>query len=143
MPLRSAIILLSLLASGSVLLATMGCSDRTLDVKVKEGLVTRNVEVGDGPAAKEGSRVEVQYVGTLPDGTPIVDSGDGGKHGHRWTVGDGTVIEGMDLGVRGMKRGGVREVKIPPHLHYGRIGYGETIPPNTPLLFKVTMVDVK
>jgi peptidylprolyl isomerase len=57
------------------------------------------------------------------------------------TIGVGT-IEGWFQGLPGMKEGGKRRLIIPPELAYGAQGFGDTIPPNSTLIFDVEMVDV-
>jgi peptidylprolyl isomerase len=62
---------------------------------------------------------------------------------HVWNVGDGTVIAGIDIAVRGMKPGGIREVVLPPELHWGNSGYGGVIPKDARLKFVIEMVSVR
>ena len=60
----------------------------------------------------------------------------------RLTLGDGTVIRGLDIAVTGMRPGEVRQITIPSYLAYGEAGVGNgMIPPNAVLDFKVTVVD--
>ena len=54
-------------------------------------------------------------------------------------VGAGATIAGVDQGVVGMRRGGQRLVKCPPHQHWGRPGYGGKIPPQTTLLLDLKL----
>ncbi len=59
-------------------------------------------------------------------------------------LGAGQVIQGWDQGVAGMKKGGVRVLKIPGHLAYGEAGAGGgQIPPNASLVFEVELLDLK
>jgi FKBP-type peptidyl-prolyl cis-trans isomerase len=43
---------------------------------------------------------------------------DGLPQSHRFTVGAGEVIRGLEIGVLGMKEGGVRRVVCPPGVSY-------------------------
>jgi len=51
------------------------------------------------------------------------------------------VIPGWELGIQGMKVGGIRKLVMPPHLAYGA-GGSCNIPPNSTLVFDVEVVDV-
>jgi FKBP-type peptidyl-prolyl cis-trans isomerase len=67
-----------------------------------------------------------------------------GRKSHTWTIGDGTVIAGVDEAVVGMRPGGVRRVVIPPDLHYGPDGYGDgAVPPETDLHLEITLSGVR
>ena len=58
-----------------------------------------------------------------------------------FTLGNGEVIQGWDLGLEGRRLGEVVELTIPASLAYGEIGAGDSIPPNTPLEFTVELVE--
>ena len=57
-------------------------------------------------------------------------------------VGEYQLIDGLDEGVRLMKKGGKARFLIPSNLAYGGIGY-RNIPGFTPLLWEVELVSVK
>ena len=105
-------------------------------------LGTVDVTVGQGPAAKAGDKVKVQYTGTLTNGTEFDSSRKAGKP-FEFTLGRGEVIKGWDQGVAGMKFGGKRKLTIPPSLGYGARGAGGVIPPNATLLFDVELVEIE
>lgn len=96
---------------------------------------------GTESAVKSGDTVEVNYLGTLLDGTKFDSSYDRGQT-FSFTVGAGDVIQGWDQGLIGMKVGGKRKLTIPADLGYGSQGAG-TIPPNSPLIFEIELVSIK
>src|SRR6476646_6628838 len=82
-----------------------------------------DLTVGTGAEATVGSTASVQYnlwlysdTGTDHKGSQI----DAGQFSYK--VGDGTLIKGFDMGVTGMKVGGIRRVTMPPSLAYGATG---------------------
>lgn len=99
------------------------------------------IAAGDGPAVKDGDTVEIHYTGTFPDGKKFDSSRDRNQT-FRFPVGRGQVIQGFDLGVLGMKKGGRRKVTIPPHLGYGERGVGP-IPGNSTLVFDIEVIGIK
>lgn len=98
--------------------------------------------VGTGTEAKSGDTVEMNYVGTLTDGTKFDSSYDRGQT-FSTQIGVGQVIQGWDKGVPGMKVGGKRRLFIPAAMAYGERGAGAVIPPNADLIFEVELVGVK
>jgi len=105
-----------------------------------ESLNIEDVLAGDGEAAVRGSLVTVNYVGMLEDGTEFDSSRDRGPFS--FLLGAGQVIEGWDMGVEGMKVGGVRVITIPPELAYGSNQVGP-IPPNSTLIFEIELLSVE
>lgn len=109
------------------------------------GLGIADVEVGNGKEAKPGATAHVHYTGWLYSRNTKGRQFDTSREGEPFAfkVGNGDVIAGWDEGIVGMKVGGRRTLLIPAELGYGAQGAGDDIPPNTPLIFDVELIDVK
>ena len=110
--------------------------------KTKSGLEIWDVKEGKGDAVKEGGTVTVHYTGWLTDekATKFDSSLDRGKP---ITFRLDGVIKGWGEGIPGMKPGGVRRLKIPPELAYGKEAKGDVIPANATLVFEVELIEAK
>ena len=58
-------------------------------------------------------------------------------------LGHQRIIPGMDRGLAGMCLWERRRVSFPPHLGYGSRGVGDTIPPNSSLVFYVRLIKIE
>jgi len=110
-------------------------------IKTPTGLEYWDIQKGTGEAAINGEKVRVHYTGWLTTGKKFDSSVDAGKP-FTFTLGRGDVIKGWDEGVKGMKVGGKRQLRIPPELAYGAHGYPGVIPPNATLIFDVQLVGI-
>ena len=100
---------------------------------IKEGEVA-------GAVAVEGKLVTVHYVGRLQDGTVFDSSYDRGE-AFSFLLGAGQVIQGWDLGVKGMRVGESRLLTLAPEYAYGDRAIG-SIPANSTLIFEVELLEV-
>ena len=96
---------------------------------------------GTGAEALDGKTLEVQYVLATYSTHAVVQSS--------WTsspfsfkLGAGTVIQGWEKGVIGMRAGGRRELIIPPSLGYGSSSPGSGIAANDTLVFDIDLLSV-
>lgn len=118
------------------------------------GLYYIESKKGNGKKPKAGQLVKVKYTGRLLDGT-VFDTSDeaaakaAGLFDERrpyepieFPVGQGQVIPGWDEGIMLMSIGSKGQLILPSAIAYGAQG-GGPIPPFSPLVFDVELVDVK
>ena len=131
----------------------------SLGMKTVQGVTIDDKKLGDGPAAKKGDKVGLRYIGKLQDGKQF----DGNskmilevtncivltvelvnKKGtpFRFTIGDGSVIKGWDIGVAGMSVGSERRIIIPAELAYGKKAM-PGIPANSKLTFDMKLLEIR
>lgn len=116
-------------------------ADNKINVKPTEsGLFYIEVKKGAGAKPSAGQSVKVHYKGTMLNGN-VFDSSEG-KEPIDFVVGVGQVIPGWDEGIMKMSVGGKAKFVIPSKLAYGENGAGP-IPPYSPLIFEVELLNVK
>ena len=100
--------------------------------------------VGTGATATSGRSVTVSYTGWLYDASKTDFKGNQFDSNASFTfvLGAGRVIAGWDQGVVGMRVGGQRRLIIPPSLAYGSQSPSSAIPPNSTLVFDITLLAV-
>ena len=96
---------------------------------------------GTGPAAKDGDKLEVQYVLATYSTHKVVQS-SWTSQPFTFTLGANTVIQGWEEGLVGMQAGGRRELIIPPSLGYGSASQGSGIAANDTLVFVVDLLKI-
>ena len=66
---------------------------------------------------QQNSRVTLHFTLALPDDTVVDTTGSGEPL--TFTMGDGTMIEGLELSLLGLSPGDHQEIRIPPETGYG------------------------
>jgi FKBP-type peptidyl-prolyl cis-trans isomerase len=106
-------------------------------------LTVEDLKVGKGAKVSAGDRVFITYVGSLTGGS-IFDANTA-KDANPLTFVVGAepleVVKGLDQGIRDMAVGGVRKIKIPASLGYGK-NPQRGIPADSDLVFEITLHDV-
>ncbi len=110
-------------------------------VDTASGLRYIEIETGTGAEASVSSMVDVNYAGYLTNGGRFDTSCPANRTVMRFTLGRREMIPGFELGVLGMRPGGVRRLIIPAELGYRDVPTGP-IPPNSTLIFDVQLVDI-
>jgi hypothetical protein len=112
-------------------------------------LTTTVLRKSKGRTLEDGDRLLVHYQGKLLNGEQFDASFDfssfeaeEGRRPFDFVLGEGQVIQGWDQGLKGQKLGDVVELKIPSELAYGEQAVGDSIPPNSPLIFTVEVLAV-
>lgn len=105
------------------------------------GLYYIQTKAGNGEQAAAGKTVKVHYTGKLLDGTVFDSSIDRGEP-FEFSLGQRQVIPGWEEGIAMMKVGGKATLIIPSALAYGERG-NQVIPPCSPLVFDVELVEAK
>jgi FKBP-type peptidyl-prolyl cis-trans isomerase len=117
--------------------AASACKPQAIKIEETPISVRRETQ-GAGGAVQPGDTVRVSYRLALPDGREVLN-----QRGYRFVVGTDTVIRGIDDAVVGMRPGGTRHFTCPPHLHWGRAGYGNVVPPATDLEITLTLEQIE
>lgn len=104
------------------------------------GLQYEVLESGSGASPTHSSTVVTHYHGTLVDGT-VFDSSV--ERGDPAEFGVGQVIAGWTEALQLMSVGDKWRIACPPELAYGEQGAGDSIPPNTSLVFEIQLIDIR
>lgn len=115
--------------------------DVSLPEDVPTELVITDLIEGTGPEALDGDTLFVQYVGVLSDDGTEFDS-NFGLEAFGVTLGTGSVIQGWEQGLLGIKVGGRRQLDVPADLAYGDEGAGDVIRPGAALSFVIDVVAI-
>jgi FKBP-type peptidyl-prolyl cis-trans isomerase len=107
-------------------------------VALDDGLMYRVITSGKGKSPTVNDSVRVSYKGTLMDGSVF----DQTKPGETLTLELARTIPGWREALPMMKEGDKWEVVIPSALAYGEAGAPPAVPPNSPLVFEITLVEV-
>lgn len=106
--------------------------------RLPSGVYIRDVIVGEGTPIGGEDQISLHYAGWLADGTQF-DANVPPKVPMTFRLGLNTVIAGWEQGLSGMRRGGQRQIVVPPSLGYGS-ARRPNIPPNSVLVFLVELV---
>ncbi len=100
----------------------------------ESGLQIKTIKPGEGDSPKAEDQALVRYEGRLRDGT-VFDANE------QLPMAVGGNIAGFSEALQLMQKGGEYRIWIPSELAYGEISPGPDIPPNSLLIFDVTLID--
>jgi FKBP-type peptidyl-prolyl cis-trans isomerase FkpA len=103
------------------------------------GITITTLTEGSGASPKASDTVKVHYRGTLTDGKEFDSSY---KRGQPASFPLGGVIPCWTEGVQTMKVGGKAKLQCPANLAYGARGVPGVIPPNSPLIFEIELLEI-
>jgi FKBP-type peptidyl-prolyl cis-trans isomerase len=108
-------------------------------LSTKSGLQYEVIQSVGGEKPGPQAIVQVHYEGKLPDGTVFDSSYDRGEAAD---IPLEQVIPGWSEGLQLMGVGDTYTLYIPSALGYGVEGAADVIPPNSPLIFKVELLEI-
>ena len=105
--------------------------------QLKDGVLRQELRAGSGRKPTAKSRVQVRYVGSLADGSEFDES-----QAPQWFRLD-SVIAGWRTALQEMPVGAHWRLVIPSAQAYGAEGAGDLIPPYSPLVFELELLDTR
>lgn len=106
------------------------------------GLMIEDIVVGIGEPADSLSFVTLHYTGYLADST-LFEARASDETPLTIQLTKENVIEGWFWGIRGMRKGGIRSLVVPPQLAYGSVGIAGIIPKDATLRFVIELHDTQ
>lgn len=110
------------------------------------GLVYKMIKTGTGDTARAGQKVTVNYTGKTIEGKKFdsnVDSAFNHVQPFSFTLGQGQVIPGWDIGVSLLQKGSKATLFIPSPMAYGERSPSPEIPKNGILIFDVEVTNIE
>ena len=96
---------------------------------------------GDGDLIERGDIVTLEYEVDLITGDRVYSSKEDGNK--TFVVGRGGVESGLEEAILKLRNNSVAVLILPSHLAHGLLGDGERIPPKSPIVYYVKVIDVK
>lgn len=109
-------------------------------IALPDGLQYKILKAGDGKKPDADDTVVCNYRGTFIDGTEFDSSA---SHDGPVSFSVKGVIKGWTEALQLMSVGSKWQLYVPPQLAYGENGAGNSIPPNSTLIFDVELISIK
>lgn len=95
---------------------------------------------GKGALAKIGQVATISYTIQLLNGPVVYSSAQSGLK--KFEIGHGGVVAGLEEGIILLKVGDKAKFILPSHLAYGLTGDNHKIPPHTPIIYTLELVNL-
>lgn len=112
------------------------------DLRAVDGVQIVDLVEGTGDTLKRGDRIALDYSGFIKSSGKRFDSSLTRQTPAVFKWGQEEMLQGVELGIAGMKEGGTRLIQIPADLGYGEDGLRNYVPPDAELLFVVHLVEI-
>lgn len=112
------------------------------ETPTESGLYIMRQEEGHGDVAQWGDEVDVHYVLKNLKGEQLESSYDNDQPMH-FKVGNGEMIPAIDEAVMTMAPGAKVTIITPSNLAFGEFDLGESLPPYSPLVIELELVEIK
>lgn len=110
------------------------------DISKDGGVLKTIITEGTEGYPSAGDSVYVHYVGKLKETGEKFDSSRDRDSPFKFSLGQGEVIKGWDIGVASMKKGEIADLECRADYAYGENGSPPNIPPNATLIFNVELL---
>jgi FKBP-type peptidyl-prolyl cis-trans isomerase 2 len=98
-------------------LLAAGCTGKEETSSSVSSPIASGTSAAPGDGVQDGDLVEIEYIGTLTNGSVFDSSEDRGPF--QFVIGTGTAIVGFDEEIRGMKTGQTKKFTLAPDRAYG------------------------
>ena len=122
-------------------LASMAVNKEVIS-KTSTGINYIVEKVGTGETVKSGNTVTVKYIGFYTNGEIFDASAHHGDGTFTYIHKTTSLIKGWEEGIQVLQKGGRAAFLIPSAKGYGTAG-SRSIPPYTPLIFVIEVIDIK
>jgi FKBP-type peptidyl-prolyl cis-trans isomerase FklB len=109
-------------------------------VRMPSGVNYAELSKGNGRRPDLEDTVVLNIIGLLPDGRKFINTAETNES-YMLLIKD--LVPGLQDAVIRMPEGSVWRVYVPAVLAYGATGNGSTVPPNTPVIYDVALVQVR
>lgn len=107
-------------------------------------IATRDVKIGSGYTVGEDENqlLQIKFTAKLVGSKYTGKMKEFAAPSMVFKTGEQRCLPGLEEGLKGMKVGGIRRVKVPPNRGYGDNWYRGIVPPNSHLEFETELVTI-